>query len=208
MCWLVNVNIGAHLDNMTDTITEELPFLDGKFLVAMPGMNDPRFKQAVIFMCAHTPEGAMGLIINRPAHGLDFANLMEQLGVEGDKLADGPTVMFGGPVEHGRGFVLHSTDYFTKGGTMPISDDFGMTATLDVLTDMANGKGPEQRLLCLGYSGWGPGQLEAEIRANGWLIFDAAPKIVFDTPEAEKWNAAMSSLGFDPAMLSAEGGQA
>ncbi len=193
---------------MSKTVAEELPFLDGKFLVAMPGMGDPRFDRAVIFMCAHTPEGAMGLMINRPAHQLEFSELMEQLGVEGEDTANGPQVFFGGPVEHGRGFVLHSTDYFTKGGTMVISDDFGMTATMDVLQDMADGKGPDKRLLSLGYSGWGPGQLEAEIQDNGWLICDATPKIVFDTPWDKKWNAAMRSLGFDPAMLSAEGGRA
>jgi len=193
---------------MTDTSAEELPFLDGKFLVAMPGMGDPRFDHAVIFMCVHTPEGAMGLTINRPARGLDFKELMEQLGVTGDDAVNGPEVLFGGPVEHGRGFVLHSTDYFTKGGTMSISEDFGMTATKDVLQDIADGKGPDKRLLSLGYAGWGPGQLEAEIQKNGWLICDADPKIVFDTPWSKKWNAAMSSLGFDPAMLSADGGRA
>ena len=193
---------------MTETSAEELPFLDGKFLVAMPGMGDPRFDHAVVFMCAHTPEGAMGLMINRPARELDFQTLMEQLGIEGANGASGPAVLFGGPVEHGRGFVLHSTDYFTKGGTMPISDDFGMTATMDVLQDIANGKGPEKRLLCLGYAGWGPGQLEGEIQNNGWLICDASPEIVFDTPWDKKWTAATRSLGFDPAMLSAEGGRA
>ncbi|OUS07291.1 hypothetical protein A9Q96_07615 [Rhodobacterales bacterium 52_120_T64] len=193
---------------MSATFAEELPFLDGKFLVAMPGMGDPRFDRAVIFMCAHTPEGAMGLMINRPAHQLEFSELMEQLGVEGEDTANGPQVFFGGPVEHGRGFVLHSTDYFTKGGTMAISDDFGMTATMDVLQDMADGKGPDKRLLCLGYSGWGPGQLESEIQDNGWLICDASHEIVFDTPWGKMWNAAMRSLGFDPAMLSAEGGRA
>lgn len=150
----------------------------------------------------------MGLMINRVAADLDFADLMKQLGVTGGGLQYGPEVLFGGPVEHGRGFVLHSTDYFTKGGTMAISDDFSMTATMDVLRDIANGKGPDQRLLCLGYSGWGPGQLEGEIQANGWLICDALPSVVFDVPQDEKWGAAMASLGFDPAMLSADGGRA
>ncbi len=197
-----------HLTGMTKTDVEEIPFLDGKFLVAMPGMGDPRFEHAVIFMCAHTPEGAMGLMINRPAQNLDFPKLMEQLDIIGTGVADGTEVMFGGPVEHGRGFVLHSTDYFAESGTMAINDDFAMTATMDVLRDIAAGKGPEQRLLCLGYSGWGPGQLEGEIQANGWLICDAAPEIVFGTPVPERWSAAMKSLGFDPAMLSAEGGRA
>lgn len=192
---------------MSKISTEELPFLDGKFLVAMPGMGDPRFERAVIFMCAHSTEGAMGLMINRPAHQLDFKTLMVQLGIEGDHTESGPQVLFGGPVEHGRGFVLHSTDYFVEGGTMAISDDFGMTATMDVLQDMADGKGPENRLLSLGYSGWGPGQLESEIKNNGWLICDADPVIAFEAPWGKKWKAAMRSLGFDPAMLSAEGGR-
>lgn len=205
---LVNPADTAHLIDMNDTLAEELPFLDGKFLIAMPGMDDPRFKQTVIFMCAHTPEGAMGLIINRPARQLNFAHLMKQLEISGDAMDSGPTIMFGGPVEHERGFVLHTPDYFTEGGTMAISDDFGMTATLDVLGDIAEGKGPENRLLCLGYSGWGPGQLEAEIQVNGWLISDAVPDIVFNTPNHAKWNGAIASLGFDPAMLSAEGGRA
>ncbi|MEE9454760.1 MAG: YqgE/AlgH family protein [Paracoccaceae bacterium] len=193
---------------MNKNALEELPFLDGKFLVAMPGMVDPRFAHAVIFMCAHTPEGAMGLMINRAVDDLDFTELMAQLDINGTSADTGPDIYFGGPVEHGRGFVLHSTDYFTNGGTMAISDDFGMTATMDILRDIANGKGPMQRLLCLGYSGWGPGQLEAEIQANGWLICDADPMVVFNKKQDEKWAAAMSSLGFDPAMLSSEGGRA
>ncbi len=193
---------------MNKTALEELPFLDGKFLVAMPGMVDPRFAYAVIFMCAHTPEGAMGLMINRAVDDLDFIKLMAQLDIGGTPVGTGPDIYFGGPVEHGRGFVLHSTDYFTDDGTMAISEGFAMTATMDILRDIANGKGPLQRLLCLGYSGWGPGQLEAEIQANGWLICDADPLIVFDKKQDEKWTAAMSSLGFDPAMLSSEGGRA
>ncbi len=193
---------------MSKTNVEEIPFLDGKFLVAMPGMGDPRFDQAVIFMCAHTPEGAMGLVINHPAKDLDFPELMEQLDIVGTGVADGTDVMFGGPVEHGRGFVLHSAGYKTDGGTMVINDAFCMTSTMDILRDIAAGKGPDRRLLCLGYSGWGPGQLEGEIRANGWLICDASPDIVFDTPVPERWQAAMRSLGFDPAMLSSGGGRA
>ncbi len=193
---------------MTKSAVEEIPFLDGKFLVAMPGMGDPRFEQAVIFICAHTPEGAMGLMVNKPALNLDFPELMQQLEITGTGIADDTPVMFGGPVEHGRGFVLHSGDYFAEGGTMVVNDDFSMTATLDILRDIAAGKGPAHRLLCLGYSGWGPGQLEGEIQANGWLICDAVPAVVFETEVAKRWEAAMKTLGFDPAMLSAGGGRA
>jgi len=191
-----------------NTDIEEIPFLDGRFLVAMPGMGDPRFDHAVVFMCAHTPEGAMGLMVNRPALNLDFPALMEQLEITGTGVADGTPVMFGGPVEHGRGFVLHSSDYKVEEGTMAINDSFAMTATMDVLRDIAKGAGPERRLLCIGYSGWGPGQLESEIQANGWLICDASPRIVFDVAVKDRWNAAMKSLGFDPAMLSTAGGRA
>lgn len=193
---------------MSKTIQQELPFLDGKFLIAMPGMADPRFDHSVIFICAHTPEGAMGLIINRPANDLNYKALMDQLDIPTSSHIDTPDVMFGGPVEHGRGFVLHSADYESDSGTMPVNDDFSMTATLDVLRDIAKGEGPDKRLLCLGYSGWGPSQLEEEIRQNAWLICDATQEIAFADDLSTKWNAAMSSLGFDPSMLSAEGGSA
>ncbi len=201
------MNSAAHFETMTDNTLEELPFLDGKFLIAMPGMGDPRFDRSVVFMCAHTPEGAMGLMINRPVADLSFEDLMEQLDIQGH--ADTPPdVLFGGPVENGRGFVLHSADYESEDSTMAISDDVAMTATMDVLRDIADGKGPVKRLLCLGYSGWGPGQLEAEIQRNGWLICDGDPTIIFDVPVAEKWVAATRTLGIDPSMLSSEGGRA
>ena len=178
----------GQIETMTDKSLEELPFLDGKFLIAMPGMGDPRFDHAVIFMCAHSPEGAMGLMINRPIADLSFRDLMKQLNIQGGKSDATPEVLFGGPVENGRGFVLHSADYESEDSTMTISDEVGMTATMDVLRDIADGEGPEQRLLCLGYSGWGPGQLESEIQRNGWLICDGDPAIIFDTPSDRKWS--------------------
>lgn len=193
---------------MTKSTAEELPFLDGKFLVAMPGMGDPRFDRSVIYMCAHSTDGAMGLMINRAAQELDFKGLMKQLGIDGGGVENDPAVLFGGPVEHGRGFVLHSNDYEAEDGTMVVDDDFSMTATMDILRDMVAGQGPDKTLLCLGYAGWGPGQLENEIRANGWLICDADPAVVFDTAIDKKWTAATKSLGFDPALLSADGGRA
>ncbi|MEY4698254.1 MAG: hypothetical protein RIT14_2682, partial [Pseudomonadota bacterium] len=148
--------------------------LDGKLLVAMPGMGDPRFEKAVILICAHSPEGAMGLIINKPALDLSFAGLLEQLGIPRAAAGRDIRVMFGGPVERGRGFVLHSVDYPGGPATMRIGADYGMTATLDILEALAQGEGPAQAVLALGYAGWGPGQLEAEIRQNGWLITEAA----------------------------------
>lgn len=187
---------------------ETIPFLDGKLLIAMPGMGDPRFDKAVIFMCAHSPEGAMGLIINKPAHALKFDDLMTQLGIDWDGELASPPVHHGGPVEHGRGFVLHSRDYGSEGASMKIGDDFGMTATLDILTDIALGKGPKRALLALGYTGWAPGQLEAELQANGWLIADVDTELVFAAKDTDKWQKAIENLGIDPRMLSAEGGRA
>ena len=193
---------------MDTTKTETVPFLDGKLLIAMPGMGDPRFDKAVVFMCAHSAEGAMGLIINKPARALKFDDLMTQLGIDWDGELASPKVHHGGPVEHGRGFVLHSRDYNSEGSSMKIGNDFGMTATLDILTDIALGKGPKRALLALGYTGWAPGQLEAELQANGWLIADVDAELVFASKDADKWQAAIEGLGIDPRMLSSEGGRA
>lgn len=182
--------------------------LEGKLLIAMPGMGDPRFERSVIFMCAHSEDGALGLIVNKPAPELKFATLIEQLGIDaGDPKRD-IRVHFGGPVENGRGFVLHSADYESDESTLKVDDTFGMTATLDVLEDIANGFGPNSALLALGYSGWGPGQLEDEILQNGWLTCQAAPEIVFGADDEGKWNAALSTLGIDARMLSGTAGRA
>lgn len=182
--------------------------LSGKLLIAMPGMGDPRFEKSVVFLCAHSDEGAMGLIVNKPLQDLAFADLLSQLGIpKGDGSRD-IRVHFGGPVEHGRGFVLHTGDYRASEGTLRVGDRFGMTATLDVLQDLARGDGPEASILALGYAGWGPGQLEDEIAQNGWLTCDAAPEIVFAGEDAKKWERALKTLGIDPLTLSAAAGRA
>jgi putative transcriptional regulator len=182
--------------------------LEGKLLIAMPGMGDPRFEHSVVFMCAHSEEGALGLIVNKPAPELRFAALIEQLGFDvGDPKRD-IRIHFGGPVEHGRGFVLHSSDYRSEGSTLEVDDSYSMTATMDVLEQIARGDGPSSALLALGYSGWGPGQLEAEILQNGWLTCDAAPEIVFGENDETKWSAALRTLGIDPLMLSGTAGRA
>jgi putative transcriptional regulator len=182
--------------------------LDGKLLVAMPGMGDPRFEKSVILICAHSAEGAMGLIINRPARDLTFGNLLDQLSIP--RVPEGRDIRIhsGGPVERGRGFVLHSPDYTGGPATMRIGSEYGMTATLDILEALARGDGPARALLALGYSGWGPGQLEDEIRANGWLIADAAEDLVFSADDAGKWVGALRAMGIDPLMLSAAAGRA
>lgn len=182
--------------------------LSGKLLIAMPGMADPRFAASVVFMCAHSPDGSMGLIINKPTEDMKLSELLEQLSIELDPGVHDFDVHFGGPVEHGRGFVLHSSDYASSISTMAVGDDFGMTATLDILEDIAKGEGPKSAVMALGYSGWGPGQLEGEIAQNGWLTCDASAELVFVAKAADKWTAALKSIGIDALMLSAEAGHA
>lgn len=182
--------------------------LSGKLLIAMPGMGDPRFEKTVIFMCAHSPEGSMGLIVNKPAPGVQIGDLLDQLSIPKQESGLGTVVHYGGPVERGRGFVLHSAEYAGSDATLRVDDRFRMTATLDILSDMAEGSGPDQRILALGYSGWGPGQLEDEIHRNGWLTCDALPEIVFDADNDGKWMAALASMGIDPLLLSSASGRA
>lgn len=181
--------------------------LTGQLLIAMPGMGDPRFAGAVVFLCDHSEDGAMGLIINKPVSELSFAQMIGQLGIEAIQPPRVP-ILFGGPVETGRGFVLHSDDYDEDGNTLQVVGGFGMTATLDVLEDLAHGDGPEKSVMALGYAGWAPGQLEAEIQQNGWLTCDADPEIVFGRDMDGKWEAALAKLGVSPLMLSAEAGRA
>jgi len=183
--------------------------LGGKLLIAMPGLGDPRFDRAVILICAHSPAGAMGLIVNKAMPDLSFAGLLEQLGISPGGRGRDIRVHFGGPVERGRGFVLHSPDYRADGGgTMAIPGDFAMTATQDILAALARGQGPGAALLALGYSGWGPGQLESEIGRNDWLTSDPAHELIFDIEDGKKWAGALRHMGIDPLSLSAVAGRA
>ncbi len=182
--------------------------LAGKLLIAMPGMGDPRFSHTVILICASSEERSMGLILNRPARDVKFGNLLEQLGIPRAAAGRDIRVHFGGPVERGRGFVLHSGDYTGGQATLAVDGGFGMTATLDVLEALAQGEGPEAAILALGYAGWGPGQLEAEIARNDWLTADAPADLVFSPDDAGKWTAALRQLGIDPLTLSAVAGRA
>ena len=182
--------------------------LTGKILIAMPGMGDPRFAHSVVYLCAHSAEGAMGLIINKPTQDLRMRDLLDHLSITpGPAMRDMP-VHFGGPVEHGRGFVLHDDGYRSDIATLNVAAGFGMTATLDILEDIAKGTGPERALLALGYAGWGPDQLESEIAENGWLTCDADAGLVFDTDDAGKWEAALSRLGISSLTLSSDAGHA
>lgn len=190
-------------------------FLDGQLLVAMPGMSDSRFERAVIYLCAHSADGAMGIIVNQPARKITFAQLLVQLDVIAESQAASlepgtmaVPVIKGGPVETGRGFVLHSADYFVDSSTLPIDDGISLTATIDILRAIVQGQGPDRAILALGYAGWAAGQLETELQGNGWLNCPADQAIVFDDELATKYERALRKLGIDPPMLSAEAGHA
>jgi putative transcriptional regulator len=190
-------------------------YLDGQLLIAMPNMTDPRFHRAVVFICAHSTEGAMGLVINRLAESVSFPDLLRQLEIisDGDDIELPGTareirVHQGGPVETGRGFVLHSSDYYRDSSTLPIDEHISLTATLDILKAIVEDNGPERAVLALGYAGWAPGQLEIEIQQNGWLICKANEDIVFDPNLENKYERALGILGVDPAMLVGASGSA
>ncbi len=197
------------IEIQTFMTTDDLSIdLVGKCLISMPDMPDPRFQSSVIFLCAHSREGAMGLIVNKRVEDVELSDLMDQLSIpKGNESAHYP-IYFGGPVEHGRGFVLHSSDYSSELSSMAAGTSFKMTATIDILEDIGAGKGPQKALIALGYAGWGPGQLEGELASNGWLVADVGTDVVFDTLDAQKWSAALGALGIDPAILSSSGGSA
>ncbi len=180
----------------------------GRLLIAMPGMEDPRFAHSVVFLCAHSEDGAMGLIVNKAIDGVGLSELLEQLSIEPKKPLGEDRLFFGGPVETGRGFVLHSAEYQSALSSLKVCADFSMTATQDVLDDIAQAQGPAQALTALGYSGWGAGQLEREIGENGWLIAEATPDLVFGVPNELKWAKALKSIGVDALSLSSTAGHA
>lgn len=190
-------------------------YLDGQMLIAMPVMDDPRFERSVIYMCAHSSEGAMGIIVNRPAGSIDFPGLLVQLDIieKSDQIqlpenAEMMKVMKGGPVDTGRGFVLHSSDFYIQDATLNIDDGISLTATVDILKAIAKGAGPKHAILALGYAGWAPGQLENEIQHNGWLHCDADPELIFGTDVDEKYARALRKIGIEAGMLSNDAGHA
>tara|TARA_B100001939_G_scaffold347659_1_gene370007 strand:- start:9062 stop:9763 length:702 start_codon:yes stop_codon:yes gene_type:complete len=194
-------------------------YLEGQLLIAMPGMTDPRFAHSVIYICSHNEDGAMGLAINRPTQHIDFPSLLDQLDIDpyqGGNFTETteippeiplPQLHAGGPVEVGRGFVLHSADY-VQDSTLVISETIALTATVDILKAIARGRGPRHYLVILGYSGWGAGQLEYELQRNSWLTTEADEELVFCTEPDMKWPRAMAKLGVDVTMLSSEAGHA
>ncbi len=191
------------------------PYLDGQLLVAMPGMADERFARAVIYVCAHSPEGAMGIILNRPAANVTMPDLLVQLEIvpEMERIhlpekVNRMPVLMGGPVETSRGFVLHTPDFHLSQSTLPIDDGVCLTATVDILRAIARGQGPQNAVLALGYAGWGAGQLELELQANGWLNCPANAELIFDTAVEIRYEMALRGIGIEPAMLSMEAGHA
>jgi len=190
-------------------------YLDGQMLIAMPSMRDERFSRSVIYVCAHSSEGAMGIIINQLAANVNFPDLLVQLEVipaadviQLPQRAGSVKVLKGGPVETGRGFVLHSADFFIENSTLPIDDGICLTATLDILKAIARGDGPASAVLALGYAGWAPGQLENEIQENGWLHCAADSELIFGNDNEGKYAKALRKLGIDLGMLSSEAGHA
>ena len=182
-------------------------YLTGQLLIAMPSMRDPRFARSVIYVCAHNADGAMGLVVNRLVGSVTFPDLLSQLGIDTEATIEEIKVHFGGPVESGRGFVLHSGEY-NHASTLRVAEQMALTATIDILQDIAKGCGPQRSLLALGYAGWGPGQLDSEIQSNGWLNVAADDQLVFDEHLDDKWERAIGKLGVDPALLSSDAGHA
>lgn len=181
--------------------------LAGQFLVALPTMTDPRFSRVVIYIVTHGPEGTMGLIVNRPLSSMSFADLLTQLDIPHGETTPAIRINYGGPVESGRGFVLH-TDDFSRDGTTVLEGGMAMTSTIDVLRALAEGKGPGRSLLALGYAGWQGGQLETELQGNGWLTVPADATLLFDSDLDTKWERAIAMLGITPAALSVTTGRA
>ena len=193
---------------MGRSIKEDMPsYLDGDLLIAMPQMRDPRFSQSVIYMVAHSDDGAMGIVLNQMIDSITFPDLLKQLGIALEREEQIIGIHCGGPVESGRGFVLHSPDYHQE-GTLELNSEICLTATVEILRAIAAGQGPRQCMLALGYAGWGPGQLESEIQSNGWLHAPADSKLVFDDDLSNLWERAVASQGIDPSMLSDDAGHA
>jgi putative transcriptional regulator len=181
--------------------------LAGQVLIAMPGLHDPEFANSVVYLCAHTDEGAMGIIINRPLAKPSFADLLQQLEVDPKPPARAIALCKGGPVDHGRGFVLHTADW-TGDGSLRVDQDVALTASLDVLKAIATGGGPREGILALGYANWGPGQLDDEMKQNSWLNASADAELLFDADHESKWSRALAKLHIQPGRLSSLSGRA
>ena len=195
----------AEIPRMRPLATETT--LAGQVLIAMPSMGDPRFARSVIYVCAHTDEGAMGIVVNRPLASPSFEDLLRQLKVDPVPPARKIRLCSGGPVDNARGFVLHTADW-TDDASLRVDDRLALTASLDILKAIATGGGPRKGLLALGYAGWGPGQLDIEIGQNTWLSAPVDLDVLFDAEHDTKWRRALATLHIDPMLLSATAGRA
>lgn len=182
--------------------------LTGKLLIAMPGIGDPRFSRSLILVCAHEPDYAMGIVLNKPMDDLTLPQLLSQLGIDQDIRVPDRAILNGGPVGTDRGFVVHTEDFHSDGATMDIADNICLTATRDILTAIASNDAPRESMMALGYSGWGAGQLETEIAQNSWIIGDLHADLVYSDQHSSKWERALDHLGIDPARLHSAGGNA
>ena len=187
--------------------TQDNNYLSGQLLIAMPSIADPRFERSVIYICAHNSDGAMGLLVNRPFESLSFSELLGQLEIDLNDEMSPVRVMFGGPVEQERGFVLHSPDYL-QDASLVVDENVVLTATVEILQAIADGIGPKNYLLALGYAGWDAGQLDSEIKNNGWLSVGSDHDLIFGSDSESKWLNAMTKIGIDPHMLSDDAGHA
>ncbi|MBX7249648.1 MAG: YqgE/AlgH family protein [Caulobacteraceae bacterium] len=195
--------------DQSPTGPDEGEFLNGKLLIAMPGIGDPRFERAVILVCLHAPEQAMGVRINAPHEDMTLDAILDKLGIEGRARNARQAVLKGGPVERDRGYVIHSDDYEVDGSTLQVAEGLCLTATRDILETLTEGHElPRRAVLALGYAGWGAGQLELELRENVWLTAPADPDLIFDPDHETKWDRALARIGVHPAMLSGEAGRA
>ncbi len=194
------MNKNSIFNSSTDALT-------GKLLVAMPQLMDPRFTHAVILICGHDKQGAMGLVLNRLIDSLTLQELLDQLNIKAPVIKEEIPIHFGGPVEMGRGFILHSTDYLHK-ASVKVNDDVALTATIDILNEIANGHGPQHKILALGYTGWSAGQLEIELHQNSWLVIEADLDHIFTKELDLLWKKTINKIGVDPELLSLEAGHA
>ena len=204
--WANRRKLEFELETMGRTVSHQ-GFMTGQLLVAMPQMRDARFTRSVIYVCAHTSDGAMGLVVNRLVGSLTFPDLLQQLNVDSQGMGEHIRIRSGGPVETGRGFVLHSTDYVDD-ATLKVGEAVGLTATIDILKDIASGSGPRRSILALGYAGWGPGQLDQELQSNAWLTVPADEELIFDDALNDKWERSLSKIGVDFTFLAGDAGHA
>ena len=186
---------------------ENTGYLTGQLLIAMPQLQDTRFERSVIYLCVHNEDGAMGLVVNRLSQELTFPDLMEQVGIELKSEAVSMPIHIGGPVDTGMGFVLHTSDY-EQANTIKVNSSISLTHTVEILKDIAEGRGPRQAMLALGYAGWGAGQLDGEIHENSWLNVPADESLIFDDVQQDKWQRSIAKLGVDISLLSGEAGHA